>query len=273
MRFSNTHLGWQVRVGGATGIGRTGEPSRRRIRTRDVTDTALTAESPSHAGSVQGFFRLGAVCAVLVALLSVIYAVAYLVVAPSAQRGSDVGALMRSYHAHPAGMRLASLCLAASGITSGLAVAALCGWLSRGRARPALAWAQAAGVAGGLLTAAHGLGDLVSLNAQSARYVHGAAAVRSAVEAQHALPSAVDPRGLVTFGLTGLVVGALALSVRGRRPRLGALGLILGADLLVLFAATAFGVHGLVLASGGLASLVLGPAWWVGVAGLLRASP
>jgi hypothetical protein len=101
--------------------------------------------------------------------------------------------------------------------------------------------------------------------------VNGSAAARNAVAVQHAMPSAVDPRGLVTFGLTGLVVLGLARAVRGSRPRLGAVGLALGVDLVVLFAATAFGVHGLVLAAGGLASLVLGPVWWIGVAGLLRA--
>ena len=35
--------------------------------------------------------------------------------------------------------------------------------------------------------------------------------------------------------------------------------------LIMLFVATATGVNALVLITGGLASLVLGPIWWVGV--------
>ncbi len=46
------------------------------------------------------------------------------------------------------------------------------------------------------------------------------------------------------------------------RP-LGLLGMVLGVDMVVLFVATAVGISALVLVTGGLASVVLGPTWWV----------
>lgn len=51
----------------------------------------------------------------------------------------------------------------------------------------------------------------------------------------------------------------------------GLLGIVLGVDMIVLFLATAIGISGLVLLTGGLASVVLGPLWWVSVARLLWA--
>src|SRR3954463_11420472 len=117
------------------------------------------------AGSGAGFETLAAGSAAAVALLSVVYAVAYLVIAPSEQRGSDVDAFFQSYLRHPVGLRLASLCLAVSGILTGVALVALAEWLRRhGRATPALRWATIAGVAGGVLTSLHGLADLLEVD-------------------------------------------------------------------------------------------------------------
>jgi hypothetical protein len=81
--------------------------------------------------------------------LSIVYAVGYLVVAPSAQRGSDVDAALRSLAADPLGVRIAAACLVAAGLTSGIALTALRGRLTRVDDN-LLAWATVAGVVGGL---------------------------------------------------------------------------------------------------------------------------
>jgi hypothetical protein len=47
----------------------------------------------------------------------------------------------------------------------------------------------------------------------------------------------------------------------------------LGIDMVVLLLATATGVGPLVLLTGGLASVILGPLWWVSVGRLLWREP
>ena len=111
-------------------------------------------------------------------------------------------------------------------------------------------WLRVVGVGWALLSAAHG--------------------VFSAVSDAQGLPtgnlSATDPRGLATFGLAGLWSIVLGLAIRSGTsfPRgLGIVALINGVDLLVLFLATATGIGTLVLGTGGLASVILGPLQWV----------
>jgi hypothetical protein len=214
------------------------------------------------------FDQLGAVSALLVAALSILYAIAYLVVTPAAQRESDVDAFFRSYSADPTGLRIASICLLVSGLVIGVPAVALAGRL-RTTSRRGVSWAAILGVAAGLATAAHGLADLVGLNELADRYETGDAATRAAVTVAKVSPSQVDPRGLATFCAAGLVVLVLGLALIPRNARVGVLGVVLGVDMLVLFLATAVGVNTLVLITGGLASVVLGPIWWVAVASVL----
>jgi hypothetical protein len=216
----------------------------------------------------RAFDQLAAAAAAAIAALSLVYAAAYLVVAPSAQRGADVDAFMRSYLAHPAGLRIASICLLLSGLASGPAFVALAARV-REHAPRAAAYASIAGVTAGLVTAAHGLGDLIADDRLAHRYAAGDAATRAAVDVQRALPSAIDPRGLATFAASGLALLALGLALRGREGRLGTVGVVLGADLVLLFAATALGIHPLVLLTGGLASVLLGPVFWLAAARVL----
>ena len=226
----------------------------------------------------RNFERIGAASAAAVAVLSLLYAIAYLGIAPSAQRAGDVDAFFRSYLAHPAGLRIASACLLLSGLVIGFAVVGLAGRLKAAGGR-LVSWAAVAGVVSGLVTAAHGLGDLVGVDKLAHRYAAGDAAVRASVVSVHGAPSAVDPRGVVTFGVTGLVALALGLALRRASARasgtgrgLGTLGVVLGIDMVLLFVANSVGVNALVLVTGGLASVVLGPAWWVGVARMLWAA-
>jgi len=213
----------------------------------------------------RGFERLGAVAAASVAALSLLYAVAYLVITPSAQRASDVDGFYRSYLDNPTGSRLASLCLAVSGLLVGLAVVALTRRYEPA-APSALSWARILGVVAGFGTAAHGLAALLGVNELADKYKTGDAATRAAVAVAHASPSEVDPRGLATFCAAGLAVLVVGAAIRAGEPRLGLLGTVLGVDMVVLFLATAVGIGPLILLTGGLASLILGPIWWVSVA-------
>jgi xanthosine utilization system XapX-like protein len=214
------------------------------------------------------FERAGALAAAAAAALSLLYALAYLVVTPAAQRASNVDNLYRSYQAHPTGARMASTCLALSGLLVGVAVVALARRLSA-RAPAAMSWASILGVVAGFGTAAHGLVALLGENELARKYATGDAATRAAVAVAHASPSQVDPRGLATFCAAGLAVLVLGAALRGHERRLGLLGMVLGLDMVALFLATATGVGPLVLLTGGLASVVLGPIWWISVARML----
>jgi len=220
------------------------------------------------------FDRLAAISAVAVAGLSLLYAVAYLGITPKAQRGKSVDAFYRSYLAHPAGGRIASTCLLVSGLLVGLPIVALARRLEH-RNGGSLAWAAIVGVVGGLATAAHGLSALVGVDKMAHHYATADPAKRAAVVVAGATPSQVDPRGLASFCAAGLVALVLGLALRPSQPPLGLLGVVLGVDMVVLFVATATGVGPLILVTGGLASVILGPLWWVGLARILQspASP
>jgi hypothetical protein len=211
-----------------------------------------------------GLTRLAAGAAIAVGALSLVYAVFYLFVAPSAQRGADVDAYFTSYVGNPTGLRVASACLFVSGVLTTLVYAALSGLDGR-LPRHWRTWALAVGSVAGVATSAHGLGDLYGVDKLAHTYASGDAATKAAAVVAHGLPSQVDPRGLATFGVVGLVVFAFSWHLRDRNRILGVLGLVLGVDMVLLFAASAFSSTVPILVTGGLASVVLGPAWWVGV--------
>src|SRR4051794_29387754 len=150
------------------------------------------------------FTRLAAGAALAVAVLSIIYAVAFLLITPSAQRGDDAAKALQSYLDDPTGLRLASIALLLSGVAATVVAVGLYGRLRRHGPLLAL-WAGALGVVAGAATAAHGFADLVGLDKLAHRFADGDAATRAAVLVANALPSPTDPRGLATFGLAGLV--------------------------------------------------------------------
>lgn len=216
------------------------------------------------------FNRLAAGAAVAVAVLSIVYAIAFLGLTPEEQRADDVDDFYRSYLDDPTGARIASTCLLLSGLLVGPAVVALTRRFSA-QAPAAMAWAAILGVVAGFGTAAHGLSNLLGIDELARDYEAGDAATRAAIAVAHAGPSQVDPRGLATFCAAGLVALMIGLAVRQEpgRERLGLLGVVLGIDMVVLFLATAIGIGPLVLLTGGLASVVLGPMWWVALARVL----
>lgn len=85
--------------------------------------------------------------------------------------------------------------------------------------------------------------------------------------------SPTDPRGFATFGLAGLwmlVLGWNARATAALPPRLALLAIVGGLDLVLLYAATVAGATNVILVTGGLASVVLGPAFWIWSGRLLR---
>ena len=189
------------------------------------------------------FRRLGGTMAYLVAGFSVAYAVVFLgFVRPDA---TNVNAAA-----------LAWALIAAGSLAAAFATAALASYLGG-------AWGSfltAFGVAYAVLAATHGvfaaIGDL-----------QGFADLEL---------SPTDPRGLATFGLAGLwsVIAGLELRARpGLRPIYWQLAVVGGIDLILLFFATAIGSTTLILVTGGLASVVLGPAFWTMTGRLLTAEP
>ena len=107
--------------------------------------------------------RGAGLAAAAVAVLSLVYAVFYLFVAPSAQRAGDVDAFFRSYLAHPTGLRVASLCLFVSGLLTTVVYAALHATPGTVAASPRT-WLLALGAVSGVATSAHGLADLLDLD-------------------------------------------------------------------------------------------------------------
>jgi hypothetical protein len=119
-------------------------------------------------------------------------------------------------------------------------------------------WLTAVGVGYGLLSAAHG--------------TFAAVAVEQGIAASDLSPT--DPRGLATFGLAGLwalTLGLEAVAGNGALPRnLGWLAIVSGIDLIVLYVATVAQAESLILVSGGLASVILVPAFWIWTGRVLR---
>jgi hypothetical protein len=187
------------------------------------------------------FRRRGGYFAYLVAAFSIAYAVVYL-------------GLVRNDPANHNASALAWALIAAGALSATIATAAL-GSFVGGAAGMFLA---AFGVAYSLLSSAHGvfagIGDL-----------QGFAEVGA---------SPTDPRGFATFGLAGLWTLIAGLELRGRaglRPIYSTIAIVGGIDLILLFIATVIASTPMILVTGGLASVILGPVFWAMSGRLLTA--
>jgi len=125
-------------------------------------------------------------------------------------------------------------------------------------------WALLFGLAGALAATLHGGYDL-------ANAIH-------APSQSSDLPSAIDPRGLGTFGLAGIAVLAFAFLMQRDRtfPRyLAYLGYLSGALLAVIYLARLTILspsNPLVLAPAGLEGFIVNPAWYIWLGFALRRS-
>ena len=182
------------------------------------------------------FRRVASWCAFAVAVLSILYAVVYL-------------GFVRPTPTNLSASALANGLIGLSGILATFAVIAVGDKVGGSAGR----WLGVVGVGWALLSAVHG--------------TFGAIADAQGIDIAGMRPdfAPTDPRGFATFGLAGLwsiVLGA-AIASAGTLPRaLATVALINGVDLIVLFLATAAGIGPLVLVSGGLAAVILGPIQW-----------
>ena len=187
------------------------------------------------------FRRRGGLQANLVAAFSIAYAVVYL-------------GFVRTDPTNATASVIAWTLIAAGALSAAIATAALGSFIG-GAAGTFL---MAFGIGYSLLAAAHGVFAAIG-------------------EAQgYADPdlSPTDPRGFATFGLAGLWMLIAGLELRGRadlRRVYWQLAVVGGVDLIVLFVATVLASTPLILVTGGLAAVLLGPAFWLMTGRLLTA--
>jgi hypothetical protein len=186
------------------------------------------------------FERVGATSAVLAGIVGLLYSIAFVVIARSTPQ---VGAL------------LSALFLMLGGL---LASAALVALYERVRdAGPGLAtWALLLGTIAALGSAVHGGYDLAN-------------AINPPAALLADLPNQVDPRGLLTFGVSGLALLAYAALIgrsSGLPAGLSALGYALGAMLVVIYLGRLIVLDAsspLILIPAAATGFVVNPAWYV----------
>ncbi|MBI4493775.1 MAG: hypothetical protein HY690_13365 [Chloroflexi bacterium] len=206
-----------------------------------MLDTQASTQSTS-------FERLAGLCAMLAGVAGFLYSVAFIIIARSAP---DLGGL------------LSALFLMLGGLLSTAALVAVYQRLREIDAAFAL-WGLVLGLVGALGSAIHGGYDL-------ANAINPPAAIPANLAN---LPSPIDPRGLLTFGVAGLALLVVSsLIVRGHQlPRsLGFLGYVLAVLFLVLYLGRLIvldATNPMILGPALLAGFIVNPAWylWLGVA-------
>ncbi len=162
------------------------------------------------------FDRFAGLCAILAGIAIFLYSLAFIVIA---QRAPEIGAL------------LSALFLLLNGLLVTAPLTAVYGRLRETEPLFAL-WAWILGISGALGAAIHGGYDLANaINPPTALSADVAAGLA-------ALPSQIDPRGLLTFGMAGIaLLGVAWLIGRGASlPRgLGSLAYLLAILLVIIY--------------------------------------
>jgi hypothetical protein len=197
--------------------------------------TLAAADGPAHpATGSMSYERFAGICAVLAGLVGFLYSIAFVMLR------SDL---------------LSALFLTVAGLLNTVALVAVYARLRETDASFALL-ALVLGITGALGSAIHGGFDLSN-------------ALHPPANANLDLPSQIDPRGMLTFGLVGLGLWVVAwLVVRGKRlpTGLGYLGYVTGALLIVVYAARLIVVDvtsPVVLVPALLAGFLASPIWYV----------
>jgi hypothetical protein len=180
---------------------------------------------------MKDFNKIGGYSAIIVGVLSILYAIFYLIIS----RQSEALGITGSW-----------LILEASGIFSSAAYVGLYGRVRSTNEGLAL-WALLLGVMASFATLVHG-------------------GYEAHVVGQASSLSQVDPNGLATFGVVGLVsllFSWLVVRGGGLAKNFGYLGIFNALLLIVLYFATVAGSMPIILLSGGLTSVIIGPIWWI----------
>ena len=220
----------------------------------------------------QSFKQWGRLSVIIVGLCSLLYGVLYvaLIVLPGAKPPAEV---LTSFST-----QITNLLLAASGIFGIVASVAIFERLrkvSEGWARVAL-WL---GVIGAVMGGLHGWSDVVRNPVLAQFYADPTTASVSTVVGS--LPSTVDPRGIGTFGLTGLsilIISQLIYRADGLPRRLGMIALLSSALLGLIFLGTVLWADGtgpnfaryLFLIPGPIQAIIVGPLYYIWFGMLLR---
>ncbi|MBI1277419.1 MAG: hypothetical protein GC179_04765 [Anaerolineaceae bacterium] len=193
------------------------------------------------------FQRFGGLCAILAGIFGFSYALAFIVVARS---NTQLGGL------------LASLFLLLGGLSTMVALIALFQRVQSADEGFA-SWGRALAITGAVGSIIHGGYDLAN-----AVHVPESDPLNLAN-----LPNAVDPRGLLTFGVAGVgLIIAARLMVRSKNlpNNLGYLGYVLGIVLVVIYLARLIildATNPVVVITVVITGFVLNPVWniWLGI--------
>jgi hypothetical protein len=222
------------------------------------------------------FVRWGGLAAIGVGLCSLLYGVLYITLVVFGPK-LDPAASLVSF-----GVQSTNFLMALGGLLAFAAVIAIFQRL-RGTSE---AWARLAlwlGMFGALLSALHGWSDLIGNPTLADAFNQGDASKAAATLIAN-LPSTVDPRGVGTFGLTGLfvlIIGLLLYRTEGMPRRLAYVALISSLLLGLTFLGTVAYASGLGIAlarylflvAGPLQTVIAGPLFyaWIGI--ILRRTP
>jgi hypothetical protein len=222
------------------------------------------------------YVRWGSLAAIAVGLCSFLYGVLYIVLVVYGPK-LDPADSMVSF-----GVQSTNFLLALGGLLGFVAVIAI---FQRLRATSE-AWARLAlwfGMFGALLSALHGWSALIGNPTLADAFNQGEASKAAATLIAN-LPSATDPRGVGTFGLTGLfvlVVGLLMYRTEGMPRRLAYVALVSALLLELTFVGTVAYASGLGIAvarylftvAGPLQAVVAGPLFYIWIGTILRRTP
>jgi hypothetical protein len=184
------------------------------------------------------FNRYASVAALITGILSILYAVFFLGVTRASAYAGTLGSWI------------------ILGATAFFAAAAYVGLYQRLNERTAgfSLYAMLFGVMAAFAMLQHGAFEAIELFR------------RGAVDSALGAPSQVDAAGLASFGVVGVVAflwGWLIVKTNALPRNLGYAGMFNAFLLVVLFFATVVGSQPLILLSGGLTSVIVGPIWWI----------